>query len=136
MPPPHTELRNRWRLTGHARRIEYSIGRLSTPLAGWVVVPVYDSQLTPDAFGDLEWFRKLEQQEILHGISTELTHQPTVETRNRKRLRPNRLAEWELRIREFRVFYDVYPQTGTVKIEAVGRKRGSQLFIRGEEYEL
>jgi mRNA-degrading endonuclease RelE of RelBE toxin-antitoxin system len=44
------------------------------------------------------------------------------------------LAEWELRIDEFRVFYDVDLEEQVVKIEAVGYKRGSVLFIRGEEY--
>jgi len=36
-----------------------------------------------------------------------LTHQPTVATRNRKRLRPNPLAPWELRIGALPVYYEV-----------------------------
>jgi len=63
-------------------------------------------------------------------------HQATEESRNRKRLRPNQLAEWELRVDEFRVFYDLDAETAAVKIEAVGHKRGSTLFVHGEEYEL
>jgi mRNA-degrading endonuclease RelE of RelBE toxin-antitoxin system len=62
-------------------------------------------------------------------------HQPGHVTRNRKRLRPNRLAEWELRIDTFRVFYDLDTEHAVVKIEAIGDKRGNRLFIRGEEYE-
>jgi mRNA-degrading endonuclease RelE of RelBE toxin-antitoxin system len=56
-----------------------------------------------------------------------------VETRHRKRLRPNRLAEWELRIGDFRVFYDVDCEAQRVKIAAIGYKEGSTLIIRGEE---
>jgi mRNA-degrading endonuclease RelE of RelBE toxin-antitoxin system len=46
------------------------------------------------------------------------------------------LAEWELRIATFRVFYDVDEENDLVKIEAVGYKQGNVLFVHGEEYEL
>jgi mRNA-degrading endonuclease RelE of RelBE toxin-antitoxin system len=46
------------------------------------------------------------------------------------------LAEWELRIGIFRVFYDVDEENDLVKIEAVGYKQGNTLFVHGEEYEL
>jgi mRNA-degrading endonuclease RelE of RelBE toxin-antitoxin system len=59
-----------------------------------------------------------------------------VETRNRKRLHPNDLAEWELRVGKFRVFYDVDETELRVKVEAVGYKRGSVLIVHGQEYEL
>ena len=72
---------------------------------------------------------------MLDTIDTQLTDQPAVATRNRKRLRPNRVSEWELRIGRFRVFYDVLPAE-LVKIVAIGYKEGSRLFIRGEEFEL
>jgi mRNA-degrading endonuclease RelE of RelBE toxin-antitoxin system len=51
-------------------------------------------------------------------------------------LRPNQLAEWELRIGEFRVFYDVEVATNHVKIQAVGYKHGNRLMIHGQEYVL
>ena len=65
-----------------------------------------------------------------------LSHEPTTETRNRKRLRPNELAEWELRVGAFRVFFDVLADDEIVKVVAIGRKQGNDLFIHGEEYEL
>ncbi len=46
--------------------------------------------------------RKPEQKEALDGIESQLAHEPSVETRNRKRLRPNKLAEWELRVGNLR----------------------------------
>lgn len=81
-------------------------------------------------------FRKREQTRIIEGIENQLTHQPTQETRNRKKLRPNRVAEWELRVDKFRIFYDLDEAGKVVKIEAVGYKKGSRLFIHGEEYSL
>jgi mRNA-degrading endonuclease RelE of RelBE toxin-antitoxin system len=69
-------------------------------------------------------------------IQEQLTHQPLEITRNRKKLRPNELAEWELRVIPFRVFYDIDRDRSIVKIIAVGYKQGNTLFIHGEEYEL
>ena len=67
-------------------------------------------------------------------MESQLIHEPTRETRNRKQLRPNELAEWELRVDEFRVFYDVTDEA--VNIVAIGLKQGNELFIHGERYEL
>jgi mRNA-degrading endonuclease RelE of RelBE toxin-antitoxin system len=58
-----------------------------------------------------------------------------VEARNRKRLRPNETAEWELRIGKFRVFYDVDHTVRIVAIEAIAEKKGDSLFFQGEERE-
>ena len=63
-------------------------------------------------------------------------HEPTRGTRNRKRLRPNQLAEWELRVEAFRVFFDVLAEDEIVKVVAIGVKEGNDLFIHGEKYEL
>lgn len=81
-------------------------------------------------------FRKFEQQIILSGIETQLTHEPTVETRNRFQMRPNEAAEWELRIDRFRVFYHVADDVRVVIIEVIGFKRGNQLFVRGKRRDL
>jgi len=97
---------------------------------------VYEIRFTPEALDDLKALRKSEQKEILDGIDTQLEHEPAVETRNRKRLRPNDVAEWELRVGRFRVFYDVREEVKVVRVEAVGHKDGNKLFIHGEEYEL
>ena len=91
---------------------------------------------TPEAINDLRQFRKYDQQHIVAAIETQLLHQPAHETRHRKQLRPNALAEWELRVQTFRVFYDVDVAQNVVKIAAVGLKRGNTLFIHGEEYQL
>ncbi|MBM4049670.1 MAG: type II toxin-antitoxin system RelE/ParE family toxin [Planctomycetes bacterium] len=97
---------------------------------------MYEIDFTPEANEDLDLFRKFEQQQVLDEIERQLKHQPSVETRNRKRLRPNNVADWELRIGKFRVFYNVEDETRTVSIEAVGFKVGNLLFIRGQRREL
>ena len=81
---------------------------------------------------------------VLDAVAQQLTHEPEVETRNRKLLRTNPLAPWELRIGELRVFYEVEiagegskeGAPGTVWILAVGQKRGNKLYIAGREVHL
>jgi mRNA-degrading endonuclease RelE of RelBE toxin-antitoxin system len=94
---------------------------------------MFDIDFTPEAKVDLKSLRKFEQQEVIDGVQKQLVYEPTVETRNRKKLRPNEVADWEARIGTFRVFYNVDEEAGLVTIEAIGFKVGSQLFIRGEE---
>ena len=97
---------------------------------------MFDIELTPEATDDLRALRRYHQRQIVDAIQSQLLHQPDQQTRNRKQLRPNRLAEWELRVGDFRVFYDVDAQRATVKVEAIGRKQGNVLSIRGEEFSL
>ena len=97
---------------------------------------MFEIRFTPEAIEDIRSFRRHERKRIIDQTEIQLKHQPAEETRNRKRLRPNQIAEWELRIDKFRVFYDVDEQEQLVKVEAVGYKEGGVLFIHGEEYEL
>ena len=97
---------------------------------------MYQIEFTPEAIEDLRSLRKFDQRRIVAEIETQLPHEPTRETRNRKRLRPNQLAEWELRVEAFRIFYDIFAQDEVVKVVAVGYKEGARLFLRGEKHEL
>ena len=65
-----------------------------------------------------------------------MVSEPTAETRNRKEMRPNSLASWELRIGDLRVYYDVTEEPQTVTVVAVGIKRDNRVFIGGEERQL
>jgi mRNA-degrading endonuclease RelE of RelBE toxin-antitoxin system len=85
---------------------------------------------------DLESMRKFDQRHLVAAMEIQLAHEPTRETRNRKKLRPNELAEWELRVDVFRVFYDVLQDDEVVKVVAVGLKEGNDLYIHGERFEL
>ena len=93
---------------------------------------MYDLEFAPAAIEDLKSFRKFEQQIIVSGIETQLKYEPTTITRNRFKMQPNDVAEWELRIDKFRVFYNVEEAVKIVSIETIGFKQGNQLFIRGK----
>lgn len=78
---------------------------------------------------------------IRERIEEQLTHEPDVQTRNRKPVRPPAAfnAEWELRFgpnNRFRVFYQIKRETREVRIVAVGVKDRNRLVIGGEEVTL
>ncbi len=93
-------------------------------------------EFTSEAKDDLKALKKNEQVEIIVAIETQLQYEPMAETRNRKRLRPNDVAEWELRVGKFRVLYNVDNRTLTVRIEVIGFKVGNLLFVQGKRREL
>ncbi len=86
----------------------------------------------PNAVEHLQGFSARNRSIVLDQIEVQLTYQPDVETRNHKRLRPNPLAPWELRIGEIRVFYDVNADVASVRVIAVGRKEGNRLTRRSD----
>ena len=74
---------------------------------------------------------------VLSAVELQLGHQPDQQTRNRKQLRSNPIAPWELRIGELRVFYDVEEEPeAVVRVRAVGIKDHGILKIGGEEFSL
>jgi mRNA-degrading endonuclease RelE of RelBE toxin-antitoxin system len=98
----------------------------------------FEIAFTRTAAGHVRSYRKNEQRIILDAIHEQLAHEPTTETRNRKRLGKNELSDWELRVQDFRVFYDVLveDQRGVVKIKAVGHKEHGALRIGDREVRL
>jgi mRNA-degrading endonuclease RelE of RelBE toxin-antitoxin system len=97
----------------------------------------YEIKFTPTAADHVRAYRKFDQQIILDGIESQLRHTPTTETRHRKRLGQSDLSAWELRIQDFRVFFDVAEGDFTVvNIKAVGHKEHDKLFIGGNEVQL
>ena len=95
----------------------------------------YEIRFAASATRHLEEFAVSERAVIVAAVERQLSHEPLVATRNRKRLRPNPIAPWELRVRTVRVFYEV-DQPGVVTILAIGAKRGNRLYIEGEEIQL
>ena len=63
-----------------------------------------------------------------------LQYQPAVETKNRKPMRPNPFAPWELRIGDLRVYYEVDVES-LVRILAVGIKERNVVRIGKELFE-
>ena len=66
---------------------------------------MYEIEFTPEAKDDLRELKVRDRQFVVSEIESQLTHEPTTQTRNRKRLKTNQLAEWELRVDKYRVFY-------------------------------
>ncbi len=96
----------------------------------------YRVELTETAIQHIDNYRRFERNVILERIRSALGGEPAREGRNRKLLRENPLADWELRVGRFRVFYDVAEAERVVSIVAVGHKERNTLLIGGEEFPL
>jgi len=81
---------------------------------------------------DLANIRVHDRKRILDRLEEQLTHEPTTQTRNRKPLLglippwDHELPIWELRIGEYRAFYDVNEDKKRVIVRAVRRKQAHQ----------
>jgi mRNA-degrading endonuclease RelE of RelBE toxin-antitoxin system len=86
-------------------------------------------ELSPDVVRQLRALRAHERGLVKEQIREHLEDSDaTQETRHRFRLRrPSRVADYELRIGDWRVFYRVVG--GTVQVSLIGRKRGNVLII-------
>jgi mRNA-degrading endonuclease RelE of RelBE toxin-antitoxin system len=77
---------------------------------------------------DLADLRAFDRQKILDEVEEQLSQQPTQETKRKKVVRglkpPWEHAEpiWQLRIGEFRVFYDVDEAASQVTVRAIRHK--------------
>ena len=75
-----------------------------------------------------------ERRIILESMERHLAHQPTEQSRRIKRMRPNPIAAWELRLGDYRVLYDVNEPERVVTVQVIGEKVGNRLIVQGEEY--
>ncbi|NEQ67811.1 MAG: hypothetical protein F6K21_20340 [Symploca sp. SIO2D2] len=97
----------------------------------------YRIEYSPESETHLQSLTTRQQVIVIDGVDEQLMYQPTVETRNRKLMRPNPLALWELRIGDLRIYYDVEEEPEpVVYINAVGIKERNQVLIAGEVYNL
>jgi mRNA interferase RelE/StbE len=92
----------------------------------------YRISITEEAETQLQSLSAREQQILAAAIQSRLLHQPNTPTRAIKRMRPNPLAEFELRVGNLRALYNV--EGDEVVILVVGRKLGNQLIVEGEEF--
>jgi len=67
----------------------------------------YRIEYAPEAEDHLRALTARQRAVVLNTVDKQLSFQPTVRTKNRKPLRPNLLAPWELRIDTLRVYYSV-----------------------------
>ncbi len=74
---------------------------------------------------------------VLAAVEQQLSRQPRVETRQRKPMRPNPLAPWELGIGKLRVYYDVSEEPEpVVAVRAIGIKERSRVRIGKQVFTL
>lgn len=89
---------------------------------------MFTIEYTKGVVNDLKNIRAHERPRILNSIEAQLKHEPTKQTRNRKVIvgltPPWEYIDpiWELRIGEYRVFYDVDEKISVVTIRAVRHK--------------
>jgi mRNA-degrading endonuclease RelE of RelBE toxin-antitoxin system len=89
---------------------------------------VYRIEYAEGVAGDLAKLRAYDRKSILDRLEKQLKDEPTKKTRNRKPL-PGLIPPWEylepvweLRIGEYRVFYDVDERASLVMIRAIRHK--------------
>ncbi len=75
-----------------------------------------------------------EQRILEAAVVARLRDHPAQPTRAIKQLRPNPLAEFELRIGDLRVLYNVDIEAAEVVLLIVGRKVGNALIVGNEEF--
>ncbi len=88
--------------------------------------------ITADAESQLQALPVREQRLLEAAIQARLLHQPTTPTKAVKRLRPNPFAEFEPRVGDLLVLYNV--EAEEVVLLLVGRKLGNKLIVEGEEF--
>lgn len=97
----------------------------------------YRIEYSPAAEEHLRALTARQRTIVFDAVDEQLASQPAVETRNRKPMRPNPVAPWELRISDIRVYYDIQEEPEPkVTILAVGIKDRNRVRIGGEEIEL
>jgi len=96
----------------------------------------YRIEYTKKALAHLAALSARERGTVADNVDRKLVHEPQVETRNRKVLRMNEVAAFELRLGELRVYYSVDEDERKVLVEAVGVKDRGVVRIGGEEVDL
>lgn len=98
---------------------------------------VYRIAYSPAAEEHLRVLTALQRATIFDSVDEQLAQQPAVETRNRKPMRPNPIAPWELRIGDLRVYYGIEEKPeNVVTILAIDIKDHNRVLIGGQEVEL
>ena len=91
--------------------------------------------LKESVIDDLRWFGKKDGRTLLREAERHLVADPLLESRNIKTLRPNPVAERELRLfGKYRILFNVDEESEEVTVILAGEKRGNSLFVQGEEF--
>jgi mRNA-degrading endonuclease RelE of RelBE toxin-antitoxin system len=96
-------------------------------------LPKYRIEYSPETEDHFQYLSKRQQVLVLNAIEKQLQFQPNIETRNRKPMRPNPLAPWELRIGALRIYYDFEDTPERiVLVRAIGIKERNNVRIGKE----
>lgn len=99
--------------------------------------PAFEIEYTVEAVEHLASLGARRRATLLDAVERRLRHEPSVPTRNRKLLRANPLAPWELRVGDLRVYFDVtHEPRPLVTVRAIGVKLRERVVIAGEEVDL
>jgi len=97
----------------------------------------YRIEYSPDTEDHFRVLTARQQVSVLNTVEKQLKYHPAIEMRNRKPMRPNPIAPWELRIGTLRVYYDIEDdQEHVVYIRAVGIKDRNSVRIGKEVIKL
>jgi mRNA-degrading endonuclease RelE of RelBE toxin-antitoxin system len=97
----------------------------------------YRIEYSPDTDEHLQALTGRQRSIVFNAVDKQLAHQPSVETRNRRPMRPNPVAPWELRVGNLRVYYDIAQEPEKlVTVLAVGIKNRNRVLIGGKEIQL
>lgn len=94
----------------------------------------YRISITAVALPQLRSLSARDQRIVEAAVAARLAEQPSLETNAVRRLRPNPLAEFELRVQHFRVLYNIDVANQEVVLVLVGVKVGNKLIVAGEEF--
>jgi len=98
---------------------------------------VYRIEYSPAIDQHLRVLTARQRAMVFDAVDEQLSQQPAVETRNRKPMRPNPVAPWELRVGDLRVYYDIEEEPEQrVTILAVAIKDRNRVVIGDEEVQL
>jgi mRNA-degrading endonuclease RelE of RelBE toxin-antitoxin system len=92
----------------------------------------FDIQVSELAFKGMSALRAFDCRRVATEIEEQLSHEPTVTTRNRKKLSDVsadfefQSPLWEMRSGDVRVFYDVDESLRTVTVRAIRLKKAGQ----------
>jgi mRNA-degrading endonuclease RelE of RelBE toxin-antitoxin system len=93
----------------------------------------YRIEFSPDTIAHFQFLTRFQQVTLLDMVEKQLLFSPDRESKNRKPMRPNPIAPWELRIGPLRVYYDIVEEPEpVVYIRAIGIKDRNKIRIGNE----
>ena len=90
--------------------------------------------ITQEAEKQFKFLSMREQRNLQSAIQARLRDRPTQLSRAVKKLRPNPLAQFELRAGDLRALYNVEPEKSEVVLLVIGKKVGNKLIVSNEEF--